>query len=123
MYFMPELHCAFALFYPLSNRHDTLSKLIFAIWIFAPGSSFSYNSLHQAPTSALFNNQLQWKSSIFEINFVLHRCYCWHESLKKILYDEILLWLMAYLVSMPRINQTKLRLNFTNSEMQLKCKP
>lgn len=56
-------------FYHRSERFDTLSKLIFVIWIFAPGFtpcsslllSIMCSSTWFSSQSALFNNQLQWK--------------------------------------------------------------
>lgn len=104
-YFMPRLQYAFILsfhFHIPTYDSDTLSKLIFAIWIFAPGSSFTFNICFAVPsTSALFNNQLQWEKvqylrSIYcEAHAHMYVCSLWRlpwKFIKDFWYCKTLFW-------------------------------
>jgi hypothetical protein len=58
------------------KRHDTLSKLIFAIWILhLVRLSDALPSLHIPHTSALFNNQLQTEEREKKVQY-LRSIYC-----------------------------------------------
>lgn len=66
-YFMPELQYAFIFSSSASKRHDTLSKLIFAICIFAPGSSFAslcFIKTHLHYLTINYNGKVQYLRSI-----------------------------------------------------------